>query len=43
LILTYNAAAAIKGGETAPISGINTPLEENWVIERGQLWYVWPL
>jgi hypothetical protein len=43
LILTYNASIAIKGGDPASLNGINTPLEENWVIERGQLWYVWPI
>ena len=43
LILTYNASAAIKGGETAAINGINTPLEENWVIDQGRIWYVWPI
>ena len=43
LILTYNATAAIKGGESAQIDGINTPLEENWVIDQGQVWYVWPI
>jgi hypothetical protein len=43
LMLTYNAAVATKGGETEPIKNITTPLEENWVIERGQLWYVWPI
>jgi hypothetical protein len=43
LMLSYNAAVATKGGETTPVNSINTPLEENWIIERGQLWYVWPL
>ncbi len=43
LILTYNAALAIKGGESAPMNSINTPLEENWVIDKGQIWYVWPI
>ena len=49
LILTYDAAAAIsssvatKGMETLPVRGINTPLEENWVIDKGQIWYVWPI
>ena len=43
LILTYNAGLPTKGSKTAPINGINTPLEENWVIDKGQIWYVWPL
>jgi hypothetical protein len=49
LILTYNAGAAYssavatKGNESAVIKGINTPLEENWVIDKGQIWYVWPI
>ena len=43
LILTYNAGLAIKGGQSAPLNGINTPLEENWVIDKGQIWYVWPI
>jgi hypothetical protein len=49
LILTYTAGAAInsavapKGQDAVPIRGINTPLQENWVIEKGQAWYVWPL
>ena len=43
LILTYNASIAIKGGDPAPLNGINTPLEENWVIDQGQVWYVWPI
>jgi hypothetical protein len=49
LILTYNANAAInsavakKGFDSAEIKGINTPLEEDWVIDKGQIWYVWPV
>jgi hypothetical protein len=43
LILTFNASVAIQGGESAPVKGIHTPLEENWVIDKGQIWYVWPL
>jgi hypothetical protein len=43
LLLTYNAAVATKGGESIPMNSINTPLDENWIIEKGQLWYVWPL
>ena len=23
------------------MSGVHTPLEESWVIEKGQAWYVW--
>jgi hypothetical protein len=49
LVLTYNANAAInsavarKGFDSAEIKGINTPLEESWVIDKGQIWYVWPI
>ncbi len=49
LILTYNASAALsssvarKGNEAVPIKGINTPLSENWVIDQGQIWYVFPI
>jgi hypothetical protein len=43
LILTYNAKVAIKGDLSADMEGVSTPLEENWVIEQGQAWYVWPL
>jgi hypothetical protein len=43
LILTYNAGLPTKGSKTAPMNGINTPLEENWVIDKGQVWYVWPM
>lgn len=42
LVLTYNASVATRG-ETIPVNSINTPLDENWIIEKGQLWYVWPL
>ena len=34
LILTYDAHK---------MRGVNTPLEESWIIERGNAWYVWPL
>jgi hypothetical protein len=47
LMITYDARApapsAIQGKNTVTMSGIHTPLEENWVIDRGQLWYVWPI
>lgn len=43
LILTYNAGLAMRGGRTESMNGINTPLEENWVIDKGQIWYVWPI
>jgi hypothetical protein len=49
LVLTYNANAAInsavtrKGFDSAALKGIHTPLEENWVIDKGQIWYVWPI
>jgi hypothetical protein len=33
LILTYDAARQ---------KGINTPFAEDWIIEKGQAWYVWP-
>ena len=25
------------------MQGVHTPLEESWVIDKGQAWYVWPL
>jgi hypothetical protein len=25
------------------MSGVHTPLEESWVIDKGQAWYVWLL
>jgi hypothetical protein len=34
LIITYDMPT---------MKGIHSPLEENWVIDRGQIWYVWPL
>jgi hypothetical protein len=48
LILTYNAkvglnAAVAKEGATSVTKGVNTPLEEVWVIDQGQIWYVWPV
>ena len=43
LILTYNAGLAIRGGQSEPMNNINTPLQENWVIDKGQIWYVWPI
>lgn len=49
LILTYNASAALsssvarKGMEGLPVKGINTPLDEDWVIDKGQIWYVFPI
>lgn len=42
LVLTYNASVAAKG-ESIPVNSINTPLDEIWIIEKGQIWYVWPL
>jgi len=47
LMITYDAPApvptAIQGKNTLTMKGIRTPLEENWVIDQGQLWYVWPI
>ena len=43
LILTYNASLSLRDGQSAPMNNINTPLEENWVIDKGQMWYVWPI
>lgn len=43
LILTYNAALTMRGGQSQPMNDINTPLEESWVIDKGQIWYVWPI
>jgi hypothetical protein len=47
LMLTYDAPAPvptpIQGRNTLTMKGIVTPLEENWVIDQGQLWYVWPI
>ena len=34
LIITYDAKI---------MAGVHTPLEESWIIEKGQAWYVWPL
>ena len=34
LDLTYDAPM---------MKGVRTPLNEPWVIEKGQAWYVWPL
>jgi hypothetical protein len=25
------------------MKGVTTPLEERWILENGQMWYVWPL
>ena len=37
-MITYDACANdVKGGP------FNTPLEEDWVIDQGQIWYVWPI
>ena len=47
LMITYDAPAPvptpIQGRNTLTMKGIRTPLEENWVIDQGQLWYVWPI
>jgi hypothetical protein len=47
LMITYDAPApvptAVQGKNTVTMKGIHTPLEENWVIDQGQLWYVWPI
>jgi hypothetical protein len=47
LMITYDAPAPvptpIQGKNTLTMKGIVTPLEENWVIDQGQLWYVWPI
>jgi hypothetical protein len=49
LVLTYNAKAALnsavarKGNESVAVNGVNTPLTETWVIDQGQIWYVWPI
>ncbi len=32
MILTYDAAG----------QRVNTPFNEDWIIEKGQAWYVWP-
>lgn len=29
--------------DTKLMKGVHTPLEESWIITRGQAWYVWPL
>ena len=34
LLITYDAHV---------MNGVHTPLEESWVITRGQAWYVWVL
>ena len=47
LMLTYDAprpkAIPVPGKDTSVMKGIVTPLEENWVIDQGQVWYVWPI
>ena len=43
LILTYNASLSLRGGQSEAMNNVNTPLEENWVIDKGQIWYVWPI
>ena len=47
LLLTYDAptpkAIPVPGKDTTMMRGITTPLEENWVIDQGQVWYVWPI
>ena len=47
LMLTYDAprpkSIPVPGKDTRQMKGITTPLEENWVIDRGQVWYVWPI
>jgi hypothetical protein len=34
LVITYDAKI---------MAGVHSPLEESWIIEKGQAWYVWPL
>ena len=34
LVITYDAKT---------MAGVHSPLEESWIIEKGQAWYVWPL
>jgi hypothetical protein len=34
LLITYDAAR---------MKGVHSPLEESWVIDKGQAWYVWLL
>ncbi len=29
--------------DTKLMKGVHSPLDENWIIEKGQVWYVWPL
>jgi len=47
LMLTYDAPTPmptpLQGKNTIMMRGIHTPLEENWVLDQGQLWYVWPI
>ena len=47
LMLTYDAprpkSIPVPGKDTTMMRGITTPLEENWVIDQGQVWYVWPI
>jgi hypothetical protein len=28
--------------DTPMMKGVDTPLNESWVIEKGQVWFVWP-
>jgi hypothetical protein len=34
LLLTYDAVGH---------KGVTTPFDEDWIIEKGQAWYVWPI
>ena len=47
LMLTYDAPRPtpipVPDKDTTMMRGITTPLEENWVIDQGQVWYVWPI
>jgi len=29
--------------DTKMMKGVHTPIEESWIIDRGQAWYVWPM
>lgn len=29
--------------DTKMMKGVRTPINESWIIEKGQAWYVWPV
>jgi len=41
LMLTYDYAPVLRQGTTGSAKGITTYLQEMWVLENGQAWFVW--